>query len=135
MIRVAIIVIRNREGAYFAHLRRADKKVFPNLFGLGAGGRVEDHESAAEGAARELREETGLSATPRHREDFLFQSGEVLYTVCLFEIEYEGPIKNHDPEWSWSGFLSSDEVHALAARGQLCPDTAECLRRLTCETA
>lgn len=126
-IRIAIVVIRNRRGELFVHRRRVDKRVFPGMFGLGAGGRIEPGESPEDGARRELREETGVDAAPTPVISFPFTSGGVRYTVHLFSLLHDGPIGNHDPEWSWSGWESLDEVHARRARGELCPDTAACL--------
>jgi len=38
MKRIATIIIRNQAGDFFVHQRKENKKTFPNLFGLGAGG-------------------------------------------------------------------------------------------------
>jgi 8-oxo-dGTP pyrophosphatase MutT (NUDIX family) len=123
-IRIAIIVVRNARGDFFVHRRRADKRVFPGLYGLGAGGRIEADETPLQGARRELREETGIDADPEPVIAFPFTSGGVHYMVHLFEVRHEGSIANHHAEWSWSGWESPDQVAARLARGELCPDTA-----------
>ena len=130
MIRVAIVFIRSPTGDYFVHRRLPNKRVFPGLYGLGTGGTVEPNESPRQGATRELREEAGLSTPLVHVADFPFDSGGVQYTVHFFLTEAPGPIPNHDPEWSESGFRSEAEVRELIESGHVCPDTAECFHRL-----
>ena len=130
MIRIAIVFVRNRVGDYFVHRRRPEKRVFPNRYGIGAGGRIEPDETPVVGAARELTEETGLTVPIEHVCDFPFESGGVHYTVHFYFAQADGPIPNHDAEWSDSGFRKEAEVRALIASGQMCPDTAECFRRL-----
>ena len=39
-LKTVIIIVRNKNGNYFVHQRNSDKKTFPNLFGLGAGGHI-----------------------------------------------------------------------------------------------
>jgi 8-oxo-dGTP pyrophosphatase MutT (NUDIX family) len=129
-IRIAIVVVRNARGDFFVHRRRADKRVFPGLYGLGAGGRIEPHETPEQGARRELREETGIDAAPTPVEAFAFVSGGVPYTVHLYEVRHEGPIAHCEAEWSDSGWETAEQVGARLQRGELCPDTAACLLRL-----
>jgi 8-oxo-dGTP pyrophosphatase MutT (NUDIX family) len=56
---VAIIILRDDEGRYFIHQRRADRDTFPSRWGVGAGGKVESGESPDDAAQRELWEEAG----------------------------------------------------------------------------
>ena len=126
---IAIVLIERSDGALFVHRRRDDKWVFPGLHGLGAGGRIEPGETPAQGAQRELLEETGLEAPVRPITHFVFDNEGVRYQVHLFHVQAQGPIQNHDAEWSSSGFRSQAQVDALLAAGELCPDTAECYRR------
>lgn len=44
----------------YIHQRKADKKVFPLLFGMGAGGKVDEGETFTQAAQRELNEELGI---------------------------------------------------------------------------
>jgi 8-oxo-dGTP pyrophosphatase MutT (NUDIX family) len=63
MSEIAAIILRNRRGGYFVHQRSASKRLYPNLYGLGAGGRIEFGEEPLAGAVRELREETGIDVS------------------------------------------------------------------------
>ena len=80
---------------------------------------------------QEGAEETGLRSELDPVAEFPFVSGGVHYTVHCYATRAEGPIPNHDAEWSSSGFRSPDATWALLEAGQLCPDAAECLRRHT----
>ncbi|MEM9068287.1 MAG: NUDIX domain-containing protein [Myxococcota bacterium] len=128
-IRIAIVLIENAEGLLFAHRRRADKRIFPSLWGLGAGGRIEASETPREGAQRELGEEAGLTAAVNAVEAFPFENGGVTYEVHVFAVRADRPIVNHDEEWSECGWFSRDEVARMIDAGVMCPDTAEAYRR------
>lgn len=103
--------------------------MFPGLWGAGAGGRIEPDETPEQGAARELREETGLATPLAAVAAFPFESGGVRYRVFAFHTRGDGPIPNHEAEWSESRFVGLARLRAMLAQGVFCPDTAECLRR------
>jgi 8-oxo-dGTP pyrophosphatase MutT (NUDIX family) len=63
-VRIAVVALTDPTGAVLLQLRRMDKAAEPGQWGL-AGGHVEAGESPAEAAARELAEETGLTAKLR----------------------------------------------------------------------
>jgi len=60
LVRAASIIIKDKKDNFFIHQRNSNKKIFPNLFGVGAGGHIEKGETIKEAAERELFEETGL---------------------------------------------------------------------------
>ncbi|MCO4745858.1 MAG: NUDIX domain-containing protein [Proteobacteria bacterium] len=129
MIRIAIIFIEREDGALFVHQRRPDKRVFPSLFGVGAGGRIEPGETPFEGAQRELREETGITTPIAPVADFLFGSPIGQYEVHIFHVLAEqvpSPCTEEWTQWSW---MPPHDVAKLMADDLLCPDTAEGLRR------
>ena len=132
MTRIAIVLILDEADRYFVHRRRPDKRVYPELWGLGAGGRIHSGESNAAGASRELFEETSLrpermiSVGQLRFED---PSNSVHHTISLWVIRTAERIANHDEEWSTSKFVDASEVEAMIERGELCPDSAECFRR------
>lgn len=125
MDRIAMIFLRSPDGRWLIHQRRPDKRTYPRLHGLGAGGRIEPDESPAEGAARELWEETGLRTPLRPVTDFAFADGAVRHHVYLFEGTTAAAVRNHDAEWIRVEWVSAAEVDRLSAAGQLCPDTAQ----------
>lgn len=130
--RVVVVILRDTEGHYFVHQRRDDKRIYPGLYGLGAGGTLHSDEAAEAGAARELREETGLSCPVNPLFDLAYEDSVSSHVVCVF-VAAGAQAPGHDArEWQWSGWLSPTEVTKLAASNQLCPDTKlvwQCLHR------
>jgi 8-oxo-dGTP pyrophosphatase MutT (NUDIX family) len=126
---VVIVIIRNQAGDYFVHRRLSTKRLFPSLYGLGAGGKVDPGESALGAARRELEEETGLSLKPTKLFEMVFDSPEVSHQISVYELSTRAAPAHDGSEWQWSGWLSEAEVLKLSSAGQLCPDTAAVLQR------
>jgi len=126
--KIAVIIIRNPQGEYFVHQRRADKRTFPNLYGLGAGGHVNVGESASNAAERELYEETRVEAKPKYLFSFPFRLNGPSYEVTVFEAKTSREPIHDNFEWQTSQWMSSEGINALYDDGKLCPDTAELYR-------
>lgn len=122
-INIATIIIRNTMGQFYSHQRNSTKRTFPNLYGLGAGGHIQDNETPAQAAKRELMEETGIDAEPTFLFSFLFEADSGPYTLHVHEVLSDADIHPDDGEWQWSGWLSQEEVDGLDSRGKLMPDT------------
>lgn len=124
MIPIVAILIRNSEGKYFVTKRKNTKRVDPGLFGIGAGGHMENNETPDAAAARELFEETGIAAPLTPLFSFDFHDRDRHQTDHWFETLYDGKIPNHGEEWEWSSWMTSAEVDKLFAQKKLCPDTS-----------
>ena len=59
---VSCIVVRHADGDFLLMRRAPEKKHYPNIWEIGAGGSVLRGETAEESAKRELAEETGISS-------------------------------------------------------------------------
>ena len=130
---VAAIFIRNTKGEFFVHQRLATKETFPNKYGLGAGGFVDEGETPNMAAQRELLEETGLETPVRHVCTLEFDEPDFQQISHLFVTESEGPIQNDEKEWQWSGWMSKAEVDGLLRENKLCTDTAAMYERYISE--
>ena len=122
---VAVIIVQNSTGKFLVHQRSASKKIFPGLYGLGAGGRMEAGEKPEETAKRELKEELGIIATPKFLFSFPFSYADfsrASHIARIFHVVHEGPFADCS-EFKLAGWKSSHEVDEIAASGRMCPDT------------
>jgi mutator protein MutT len=117
-----VIIVQNSSGQLFVHQRSADRKMFPLLYGLGAGGHVEPKESPAQAAKRELKEELNLNTKVEPLFSIDFESDKIKHTIHVFKVSYDGEIKQCK-EFKWSGWMNIEQVDQLVANNKLCPDT------------
>ena len=121
----AIIIIRNKKGLFFVHQRNNNKKTFPNLYGLGAGGHIEENETKEMAAKRELFEETGLGTKLKYLFQITYESKDFTNEMEVFETEIDlEKLETENGEWQWSGWMEKEEVYKLFEDKKLCPDTA-----------
>jgi len=120
----AIIIIRNTKGQFFVHQRNSNKKNFPNLFGLGAGGHIEEGETPEMAAKRELFEETGLKTDLKYLFQITYESKDFTNEMEIFETETDlEKLETDNGEWQWSEWMEKEEVDDLVKENKLCPDT------------
>ncbi|GAA2642881.1 hypothetical protein GCM10010307_46180 [Streptomyces vastus] len=122
---VAVVFILDGLGRFFYHQRRFDRALFPGGYGLGAGGKVEQGETIASAAERELYEETTLRARPVRLFDATYRDGSVVHAMHVHELVTERTsLPNNDAEWLRSGWAAPGEVDAWLDDGLLSGDTA-----------
>ena len=125
-LKAVIIIIRNRKNNYFVHQRNSNKKTSPNLFGLGAGGHIEENETKEEAAKRELFEETGLKTELKYLFHRTYIGVEFINEIDVFETKTDlEKLETENGEWQWCGWMEKNEVDELSEKDKLCPDTAE----------
>jgi 8-oxo-dGTP pyrophosphatase MutT (NUDIX family) len=129
MQEIAAIIIRNSSGKFFAHRRAADRKTYPNLFGLGAGGKIEANESPKAAAARELFEETKIKAEPKFLFSLDYRDQTASRKIHVFEILTDQEPDWDKREWQSAGWFEPSAIAAMEKRGELCPDTAQFYRK------
>lgn len=123
---VAIVIIRDEQGRYFAHRRRADKKYYPGKWGFGAGGKLDPLEDPQAAAQRELQEETGLKAKVSPCFKFDYADDTLAHTVHVFEVTVKKPKDYQNArEWDKVAWLAAVDLNDMAAEGQLMPDTKQ----------
>jgi len=123
--KIAVVIIKNKQGDFFVHQRAKNKKTFPNLYGLGIGGHIRNDESHEEAAKRELKEEAGLKTPINYLFSIKYQpTVGPEYYIYIYETLTGQKIPTHTEEWQWSGWKSKNELDELQNDKKLCPDTA-----------
>ena len=123
-VNVVVIFIRNSKGEFFVHQRLSTKRIFPNLFGLGAGGHIDSGEEPLAAAKRELSEETKLTSPVQYLFTKEFKVPDTNEIAHLYSTESDNDIETDKSEWQWSGWMKKEEVDQLLSENKLCPDTA-----------
>jgi len=126
LVKAVIIIVRDKNNNYFVHQRNNNKKTSPNLFGLGAGGHIEEGETKEEAAKRELFEETGLKSELKYLFHKTYIGTEFTNEIDIFETKTDlKKIETDNGEWQWCGWVDKNKVDTLLKENKLCPDTAE----------
>lgn len=120
---VAIIAVKNSLSELYVHQRVANKPTFPGLYGLGAGGKVDNGESPLNAGERELFEELGIELSIQPLFGFDFRHPQANYRVHVFGAIYDGAITPCKREFQWSGWKNRESIERLVAAKELCPDT------------
>jgi 8-oxo-dGTP pyrophosphatase MutT (NUDIX family) len=127
--RCTYVFVRNAAGELYVHRRTTTKDVYPGSYDVCAGGVNAAGESFDACAARELREELGVGATPtfRFRHRYSGPSGQAWGGV--YDVVWDGPIVWQPEEVTWGAFLPPPRVDELIARESFCPDGLEVFER------
>lgn len=116
----AIVIVKNNKNQFYVHKRSPNKKRFPNLYGLGAGGGVKRSEDPEIAAKRELKEELGLETPLKFLFKLTYTDGLVMHVFLTFANEIKKPCEK---EFSWFGWLSTEKIDELMFKKEMCPDT------------
>ncbi len=120
--RCVYVLVFNKNGELFIHLRTPTKDVYPSHWDACIGGVLASGESFAEGAVREVHEELGIVAAPEALFPFRYQDThtQVLGLVC--RLEHEGPFRLQAEEIVRGEFVQLEELFRRAACEPFCPD-------------
>lgn len=132
---ICIIFVENSNGEMHVHQRKDDKKIFPSLYGIGAGGKIDQGETPTAAAKKELKEELGISSNIKELFVFPFRrSGEnQTYRVYVFRTTCDKKLVPCKREFQWSGWMKIPEIDQLASGNKLCPDTKIAYERYKAE--
>lgn len=128
--RGTFILLFNSAGELCIHRRTLSKAVYPGYWDVAAGGMVQQGESYALSAARELEEELGIGGVPlvEHGRFFFEQPGNRLWGA-VFSAVSDAPLALQPEEVLEAKFLPVDAVLALTQHQPFCPDSLQALKR------
>jgi molybdopterin-guanine dinucleotide biosynthesis protein A len=120
--RSTYILVFDRHGRLFVHLRTATKDVYPSHWDVCVGGVLAAGESFDAGAARELHEEIGVVAPLARLFPFRYADERMIVHGMVYRATHDGPFRLQPEEVVRGEFLPTDDVLARARREKFCPD-------------
>ena len=120
--RSTYILVFDRQGRLFVHLRTATKDVYPSHWDVCVGGVLAAGESFDAGAARELREEIGVVAPLARLFPIRYADADTIVHGMVYRTTHEGPFRLQPEEIVRGEFLALDDVLGRARYDQFCPD-------------
>ena len=120
--RSTYILVFNRRGELFVHLRTATKDVWPSHWDPCVGGVVAAGESFDDGAARELEEEIGVSAPLDRLFPIVYADATTAVHGMVYRTTHDGPFRLQVEEVVRGEFVALDDLAKRATREPFCPD-------------
>jgi len=120
--RSTYILVFNRRGELFVHLRTASKDVYPSHWDACVGGVLAAGEDFGAGAARELSEELGVSAPLEPLFPFRWDDPHNHVHGMVFRGRHDGPFRLQPEEVVRGEFLPLELVEERSAWEPFCPD-------------
>lgn len=132
--RSTFILVFNRRGELFIHLRTATKDVFPSYWDPCVGGVLAAGEDYDTGAARELAEEIGVRSPLERLFPLRYEDAHTVVHGMAYRTQHDGPFTLQPEEVVRGEFVAPAVVLERAVREPFCPDgcaaLAEYRRRL-----
>jgi isopentenyldiphosphate isomerase len=120
--RCTYVLVFNRQGELFIHLRTPTKDVYPSHWDVAVGGVLAAGETFDRGAERELREELGVEAALEALFPFRYADERSVVQAMAYRAVHDGPFRLQPEEVVRGEFVAPEEVSARAARERFCPD-------------
>jgi 8-oxo-dGTP pyrophosphatase MutT (NUDIX family) len=130
--RCTYILVFNRAGELFVHLRTAGKDVYPSHWDVAVGGVLVAGESFADGARRELAEELGIDAEPKELFPFRYEDAASVVQAVVYRVVHEGPFLLQPEEIVRGEFVALSEIAVRGTRERFCPDGLAVLAEYRC---
>lgn len=127
--RSTYVLVANRRGELFVHLRTATKDVYPSHWDVCVGGVLGAGESFDAGAARELAEELGVAAPLERLFALRWEDAAGVVHGMVYRAVHDGPFRLQAEEIVRGEFVPMDAVLARAATEPFCPDGLAALAR------
>src|SRR5439155_1758013 len=87
------VLVFNRRGELFVHLRSPDKDVYPGHWDVAIGGVLAAGESFDEGARREAREELGVALEPEPLFPLRWADEQTVVHGMVYRARHDGPFR------------------------------------------
>src|SRR5262249_35795399 len=116
------VLVFDRRGRLFVHLRTATKDVYPSHWDPCVGGVLAAGEAFDAGAARELAEEIGVAAPLERLFPFRWTDEASAVQGMVYRAVHDGPFRLQPEEVVRGEFVLLDDVPARAAREPFTPD-------------
>lgn len=126
--RCVYLLVFNRRGELFIHLRTPSKDVYPSSWDVAVGGVLSAGESFDEGARREGREELGVEVEPETLFPFRYADSATVVQAMVYRVGHEGPFKLQPEEVVRGKFVTVEEVAERIQGDPFCPDGLEVFR-------
>jgi isopentenyldiphosphate isomerase len=120
--RCTYILVFNRRGELFVHLRTPTKDVYPSHWDVAVGGVLAAGETFDQGAEREMREEIGVEAALETLFPFRYADERSVVQAMAYRAVHDGPFRLQPEEVVRGEFVPPEGVEARAARERFCPD-------------
>jgi isopentenyldiphosphate isomerase len=120
--RCVYVLVFNRRGELFIHLRTPTKDVYPSHWDVTVGGVLAAGESFDVGVRREVHEELGIEAEPQALFPFRYADAASTVQGMVYSLQHEGPFRLQPEEIVRGEFVPLGEVATRAARKPFCPD-------------
>jgi isopentenyldiphosphate isomerase len=127
--RCCYLLVFNRRGELFVHLRTATKDVFPSHWDVTVGGVLAAGEAFDQGAVREGREELGVELAPEPLFLHRYADAATIVQGMVYRAVHDGPFQLQAEEVVQGEFLPVAQVCARAANTPFCPDGLAVLAR------
>jgi dipeptidase E len=128
--RCVYLLVFNRNGELYVHLRTPTKDVYPSHWDVAVGGVLAAGEDFQTGARRELHEELGINAEPEALFPFRYDDDYTGVRAMVYRVVHDGPFRLQPEEVVRGEFLPLDAVSDRTARDRFCPDGVAVLRKL-----
>lgn len=119
----ASVMVFNDKGELALQLRAAQSKRFPSHWDFSAGGGVDEGEDDESAAARELREELGISAAPQFvvRKHYTYPAWDPSITretdLSIYKTQHNGPFEPDPDEVERVEFFTLEKIGEMLQSG------------------
>ncbi len=128
--RATYILIVNSKGEILIQKRSKTKDIYPGLWEIAAGGVVNDAETYAEAAVREVEEETGIKgANLKEHFDFYFEDDTNRVWGKVFSCKFDGKIISQKEEVEEIKFVTLNELFTKFNLKNFTPDSIYLLKK------